>query len=236
VNELQRLSYLDAMGVDVHVSRGQLPGAAPTRRLALLRQPVGSPSDPVPPASAPEALAGMASLPSLEEAQPRRPAPVGQPARSRPGPVDVPRFSLAAIVAGDWLWLEDLGGAPLAREQVWLVRSMAHALRVKMSAPGERPAGQVQAQVAQFDWPIHNNQQLDSGIEAAHSAVSGFLGRKFREHGCSAVVLLGHAVTDWVPQEQLPGQVVRTAGTLDMLQRPAIKRDVWLELVKLAQA
>lgn len=235
MNELQRLSYLDALGVDVHVSRGQLPGAAPTRRLALVRQ-VQPQADTVPTPRAPAELSGMASLPSLGETQPRRPGPAATSARSRPAPVDVPRFSLAAIVAGDWLWLEDLGNAPLAREQVWLVRAMAHALRVEMSAPGERPVAQVQPQIAQFDWPIHNNQQLDSGIEAAHSAVTGFLGRKFREHGCSALVLLGNAVTDWVPQERLPGPVVRTAGTLDMLQQPAIKRDVWLELVKLARA
>ena len=36
MNELRRMAYLDAMGVDAYVSRGQLAGAALTRRLVIV--------------------------------------------------------------------------------------------------------------------------------------------------------------------------------------------------------
>ena len=35
MNELRRMAYLDALGIDSYVSRSQLPGAALTRRLAI---------------------------------------------------------------------------------------------------------------------------------------------------------------------------------------------------------
>ena len=43
MNELKRRAYLDALGIDTYVSRGQLGGAAPTRRLAIVPavSPVG---------------------------------------------------------------------------------------------------------------------------------------------------------------------------------------------------
>ena len=36
VNELSRLVYLDAMGIDSYISRFQLPGARTTQRLAVV--------------------------------------------------------------------------------------------------------------------------------------------------------------------------------------------------------
>ena len=39
MNELRRMAYLDALGVDSYVSRVQLPGAAATRRLAIVTAP-----------------------------------------------------------------------------------------------------------------------------------------------------------------------------------------------------
>ena len=36
MHELRRMAYLDALGVDSYVSRAQLPGAAATRRLAIV--------------------------------------------------------------------------------------------------------------------------------------------------------------------------------------------------------
>lgn len=234
MNELQRLAYLDAIGIDAYVSRAALPGAAPTRRLALARRAAPA---AVPRQSPPAAVVadGVASLPSVEGRRKRPVSPSAPAPAPRRAPEQAPRFSLAAIVAGDWLWLEDLGGAPLAREQVRLVRAMAHALKMKMAAPGESPGTLADPVVAQFDWPIHRNQQLDLGVEAARSAVAGFLGRKFREHACGGLVLLGEAVVDWVPAEGRPGPVVSIAGTVQMLQTPAVKRDAWAQLVQLAQ-
>jgi hypothetical protein len=235
MNELQRLAYLDAIGVDAHVSRTALPGAAPTRRLAIARRDVPAPSQPEVSAATVTAD-GVASLPALDTDRKGNSRATAPTPPTRRAPVQTPRFSLAAIVAGNWLWLEDLDGAPLAREQVWLVRSMAHAIMMKMTPPGERASTPAKPEVAQFDWPIHRNQQLDLGVDAARSAVAGFLGRKFREHACGGLVLLGDSVADWVPPEGQPGPVVKIAGTVEMLQRPAAKRDAWSQLVKLARS
>ena len=43
MNELRRMAYLDALGIDSYVSRTQLPGAAVTRRLAILVTPAKAP-------------------------------------------------------------------------------------------------------------------------------------------------------------------------------------------------
>ena len=211
----------------------QAVGAAPTRRLAVVRSHA-------PAAAAITALPGpdAVTLPSLGDAGSQRahmtsPAMPKPPAPARSMASAVPRFSLAAIVAGDWLWLEDLGDAPLAREQVWLIRAMAHALRMKRTSSATAPPV---PDIAQFDWPMHSNQQLDRGIDAAHSAVLGFLTRKCSDHRCDAIILLGDTVSDWVPRDRLPGKVVSTAGTRQMLERPVVKRSVWSDLVSLLPA
>ena len=121
MHELSRMAYLDALGIDSYVSRAQLPGAAATRRLAIVTAPS---SQQLPAGVIPEPLRSRTSL----VAQPARPAKVSvQASASSQQGEPVPRFSLTAIVAGDWLWLEELAG-PLTTDQVRLVQSMAQAL------------------------------------------------------------------------------------------------------------
>ena len=60
----------------------------------------------------------------------------------------------------------------------------------------------VEPEVAQFDWPIHTNQQLDLGEEAARASVAGFVDRRLGEHGCRGLVLLGQACVQRVPRQQ----------------------------------
>ena len=36
MNEIRRMAYLDAMGIDAYVSRAHLPGAAVTQRLVII--------------------------------------------------------------------------------------------------------------------------------------------------------------------------------------------------------
>ena len=83
--------------------------------IAALRPP------PLPPPTA-------SLLPCVRVLPRVRPAPpTGAPAPAAEAGGDTVRFRLAAVVAGGALWLEELGDAPLAREQVALVRAMVRA-------------------------------------------------------------------------------------------------------------
>lgn len=226
------------MSIDGYVSRTQLPGAAVTRRLALVARAESVPGQEQSAELA--ALRQSAASPPPALAKRKRPSDLSLPA-SRPAPArsgEVPKFSLAAMVAGDWLWLEVLGSGALAREQVWLVRSMAQALSAHVrqgQAEDERqPGGGVREPlVTQFDWPIHTNQQLDIGAEAARAGVTGFVARKMQEHRCLGLVILGTASAQWVSAGEFDVRTVTTAGSLAMLADPALKRQVWQDLLTL---
>jgi hypothetical protein len=133
----------------------------------------------------------------------------------------VDRFSLAAITAGGCIWVEELAQGALAREQVQLVRAMASAV----SGQGDAP------KVQQFDWPLHNNHQLDLGEEAARAGVAGFLQRQIDQQGCRGLVLLGDGSSARVAVDMLGDiTVVRTLDTLSLLADPRLKKQAWRDL------
>jgi hypothetical protein len=224
MHELSRMAYLDALGIDSYVSRAQLPGAAATRRLAIVIAP-----------SSQQLTAGVIPEPLLSQPQPVRPVAVSVQANASSQQGEpVPRFSLTAIVAGDWLWLEELAG-PLTTDQVRLVQSMAQALLLCHQSPGVEVKPAVEPEVAQFDWPIHTNQQLDLGEEAARASVAGFVDRRLGEHGCRGLVLLGQACVQRVPRQQTSVVTVNTMSSAEILAQPALKRQVWRDLLPLAR-
>jgi len=229
------MAYLDAMGIDAYVSRAHLPGAAVTRRLAIV------PSRPTVAAGSPGAVPGAArvesaslqegvQLPRIDIAA-RKPQPLPVTASTALQQDEVSHFSLIAIVAGGWLWLEEMSGMPLAREQVQLVQAMAQTLtRVDMPATGS-----VAPELARFDWPIHTNQQLDLGEEAARASVAGFVARKLEQQRCQGLVLLGDMCASRVPLEQLDcARTVSTVSSAQMLHNPQLKKQAWRDLLPFA--
>ena len=221
MNEIRRMAYLDAMGIDAYVSRAHLPGAAVTRRLII-----------VPAAARVEQVQSqeVAQVPRIDiAARKPRPLPVTAPTPLQQD--EVSHFSLIAIVTGGWLWLEEMSGMPLAREQVQLVQAMAQTLtRVDMPS-----TARVAPEIAQFDWPIHTNQQLDLGEEAARASVAGFVGRKLEQQRCQGLVLLGQMCASRVPLEQLDcARTVITVSSAQMLQNPQLKRQAWRDLLPFA--
>ena len=228
MHELSRMAYLDALGIDSYVSRAQLPGAAATQRLAIV---TASNRQELVASVIPESLRSRTSL----VAEPARSAKVSAEASgASPQSEPVPRFSLTAIVAGDWLWLEELAG-PLTTDQVRLVQSMAQALLLCHASPGVEVKPAVEPEVAQFDWPIHTNHQLDLGEEAARASVAGFVDRRLGEHGCHGLVLLGKACGQRVPRQQISVVIVNTMSSAEILAQPALKRQVWRDLLPLAR-
>jgi hypothetical protein len=141
-----------------------------------------------------------------------------------------PEFSLVAINCGDWLWLEEQESAESLPEQLMLVQSMAQALGIYAGDTGAR------ASATQFDWPIHNNRQLDQGEEAARSSVAGFIQRKLEQLRCQGLVLLGAECEGRLALDQLDSpRVVRTVSTAQMLRNPLLKRRAWQDLYRVIQ-
>jgi hypothetical protein len=246
------MAYLQALGTDVYVSRAQLPAAAVTHRLAIVRdRPPEVPAGRVGEQSRTSRgerspVSGETLIPRLEIAgsSPKQPEPA-RPATPAPAAAGtVPRFSLTAIAAGGWLWLEQLQGTALAREQLQLVQAMAYALgrihpradETESARPGAarpiaaRPIA-ARPEYAQFDWPIHNNAQLDLGMEAARSSVAGFIQRKLDQYNCIGLVLLGQACEAIVPVEQIDCELLlRTLSSAEMLADSRLKKQAWAQL------
>ena len=223
MNELARSIYLQSMGIDAYVSRHQLPGAATTKRLAITR----SPSDAVTPiVSLPTKTPARDPAPRLE--MPRletAPAVSASVAASPVAQNMAADFSLTTISCGGWLWLEEMEDASRLDEQLLLVQSMAEALGVLPRDAQSRGSS------SRFDWPIHNNRQLDQGDDAARSSVTGFIQRKLDQLHCQGLVLLGSRCAARVSIEQLDcGQFVHTVSTAQMLQNPLLKRQAWQDL------
>ena len=231
MHELKRRYFLESMGVDTYVSRGQLPGAAPTRRLVvarrspkidrLLEDQVGKMPGPVlsnTAAAFREAADTMKTQLGIATQ-----APPETHAKSPSGEV-VPPFSIAAVIAGGFLWLEQITGSCVSRDQVHLIRAMAKALAL--------PEGELD--VSQFDWPIHKNTQLDLGVQAARAGLAGFVQRKLGSKQCRGLVLLGNASGEKLDTTQLEFEhCLTTVSTVEMLRDPQLKKQAWLDLASI---
>lgn len=249
MNEHRRLAYLDALGVDVLVSRYDLPGAAPTRRLRLVETgPSASASESaghsalIAPSEATDSAqsspldtiavqlaAASANREKKVDSQDLEPVQSAQARRN-----DVPRFSLNLIHSGAWLWLEAVGDIPFRVEQRQLIEAMSNALRVAQLSENAsvRQVGRVR--MSQFDWPMHNNPQLDSGAEAARMSLAGFLQRNMQQSECQGIVVLGEEASRWLPAQSLDLPIVTTHSTVAMLSDATLKREVWRDLQRFA--
>ena len=219
--DTQRLACLQAMGLTLYSSRRDLPGAAPSRRVLA----AGVPAPEPPPAGLAPVAPGADTR--ARDAEPptrcaaRQPEAAGSEAAAVPRPPESSvRFRLAAVLAGGALWLEELGDAPLAREQVALVQAMARACGWATAAP----------RVQEFAWPMHRNPQLDCSAEAAGAALQAFLARLLSEAGLERVLLLGAGARERVAALTLPVPVLALPATREMLAGAAPKREAWAVL------
>lgn len=233
--ELRRLRYLSAMGEVAYVCHRSLPGARQPLRYRLNPESVTpapqSRQSPVPAAagSGAAAAATRAALRESLSSEPAKAAPAApETAQSgltqappTPAPAAGVRFRIAALTCGGRLWLEELGEEILAREQVQLVGAMSQALHYAGEQPSAAP------QVQQFDWPMHNNPQLDSGPEEALHSLQGFLLRLLRERECTEVLCLGEDVAARIEGVGLPCPLRKLPATRSMLQDGSRKRAAW---------
>jgi hypothetical protein len=243
--EIRRLRYLAAMDVPVYVTRRVLPGAALTRKLALknpsaaLTPTTAAVQDTQTPASQRSRPHAQALRESLRQApveigRERVPAtpppPTSRPDSGSPATADTAatptaavRFRLAAVVCAQRLWLEELGEEALAQEQLQLLAAMGYALMHPKSA--DAPVA-----VTEFQWPMHENLQLDLGPEEAKASLQGFLQRHLEDNGCVELICLGGAASSLLKGLRLPCASRHLPSSREVLGNPAIKRDLWQAL------
>ena len=226
MHELKRRAYLDAMGIATYVSRGPLPGAATTTKLAIARRSVLQPDS----GSFPQQLqplvntAAAAQMPSVDlpkQTGASSPQVVVQKIQENAS-IPAVEFGLTAFVTGRWLWLEELPrNEALMRDQVSLVQSMARTMGWGSGKPD----------ISTFNWPIHNSSQLEQGEAAARAALGGFISRKLDTLQCRGLVLLGANARHWFPSERFEASVcIATLSTADMLRDSLLKKQAWRDL------
>ena len=215
-SEVRRLANLQAMGVDSYISRESLPAAAVSRRLRVLPQ--------APTAALPNTSPSIPDIADLDlEVRRGRQAELAQPpvAAVKGAREPLEPFTIAAIIAGGWLWLEELPRVALASEQVQLISAMVRALGLPQTQPA----------IAQFDWPIHTNQQFDLGPDAASSGLQGFVQRQLTDFAITTVVVLGNECQQRLPTKRpIAERLLHTVSTRSMIGEPMLKRQAWRDL------
>lgn len=229
--EIRRLRYLQAMGIDVCISRRALPGAQATRYLGLRDAVANTPSsygashagDRLGSAAARSALkqslgdARRTGERTSQEHSRRASAPPAENSAA------TERFSLAAVVTASRLWVEDLGDQALARDQVQLMAAIGRAL--------DHPdIEDRQAHIGQFNWPMLENAQLALGADEATAALDGFLSRQLGDHNCKALMCLGETAAKHLASLQLSVPVYFLPASRELLVAPVGKRALWQSL------
>lgn len=241
------------------VARRHLPGAAPSRPVlpplvaerveaAPAAPKVGQQSAPaislrgtlttapasagVDRASAPASAAGAtarpaaAAPPSESSTNADKPAAAAEGKTAASAPAKPVRFSLAVVQSAGFLWLETLVGAGLSAPQRQLLTGMAAAVEGRAPALREMP----------FDWPLHDNPQLDRSASAAAAALDGFLQRLLAERSCRGICLLGDDAPLGLVAESIGVPLLRLPSTRAMLEAPLRKREAWRLLAPLLTA
>lgn len=218
MDEIQRLAYLEAMDIPGFVSRRDLPGAAPSRRVRLVRRVETPP---------PRAVAERTSLAEgLKPGKSRGTArqPEARPAaRTAAAENEVPVFSVVAVAAGGWFWIDEIpAGREPGEDYGQLIIAICRALGLAES----------DAQVERFSYPV--NPRLAGGVDEARQALLGFLSGRLSRISPQGVVLLGEFAEPWFDRSCLEGQrTVETVSAWRMLREPALKSRAWADLQSL---
>ena len=239
MHELTRLAYLDAMGIDTYVSRNQLPAAAPSRKLRVVRSSAQSKTPPVAaiaPSLAPQQQvraqptgdSGAAALKaSLGDASPAPvpamdTAPAETPATAAATGADIPVFSVVAVQLGGCYWLDEIPpGRNLGQDYTQLLQAICFALGWSTGEPV----------LDQFNWPMARGGQLDQGVDSARGGFAGFLTGRLERIQPQRVILLGELDSSWFdPQLLSAHQVTSTVSAWKMLRQPELKHRAWLDL------
>jgi len=217
--EMARRQALEAMGIDVYVSRYDMPGAAPAVRQRLLQAEAAEVvSSDIPERAAIAGTASTAPAPRADSSTntERTPTPSQSGGASLVKSTETVTFSMLLASAGPFLWVEQLADGLLRQDQLALINAMARALSADVSVRQQ-----------QFDWPMRGNAALSGDAESAKQALQGLIQRMAREVDAKRVVVMG--ACPFLPDRIAQSAVVIPA-TMAMLQNPALKREAWQAL------
>ena len=233
MNEVQRLAYLRALGVESFCSRRDLPGALPSKRVRVIRR--RRLAEQVLAESGQQARRARVSskFPGRDLREPAssfrleasgKPAATDQPARGD-GLEEMPIFTLAVATAGGCLWLDSLPpGRRPGPEYAQLLDAISRSL--------DFPDGEVD--VAQFDLPMSGALRLGGDLDAARDSLQGYLVRRLEQLSPRVVVLLGDLDQPWFNRECLVDcRVINTVSAWRMLREPRLKSVAWADLKRL---
>ena len=232
--EMARRQALEAMGIDVFVSRFDMPGAAPSVRQRLMVSETPPNSAPLN-ASAPKNTAGAQLTPPPLSNIPRSGARAASTSLSPSASsvsVDAPpssvssnkaseavKFSMLLVSAGPFLWVEQLPDELIRQDQLALINAMARAI-----------SPQVLVRQQQFDWPVRGSTALTSDAESATQALQGLIQRMAREVNAKRVVVMG--ACPFLP-DRIAQSAVIIPSTIAMLENALLKREAWKALKSL---
>ena len=246
VNELQRLEYLKAMGVDAYVPRLQLPGALASKLCAVphIEEPVPAefvaaslhsmPAEKVPFAAKGHAAAAHALFVDDHDNRVRKPvaASTMAPAEIQQTSQDAPQFSLSIVRASNLLIIDaGLEGHVNPQDYLQLLHNMLFALG----------AGKQQLSIDAFVWPMNKNNQIDQGEIAARQTLGAFLAKQAEQMSKRYFLVMGDLACRYVSRDPLPVgefvkygqldvQLIRTQSASQMLTEPRVKLEVWRDL------
>jgi hypothetical protein len=200
MHELTRLAYLDALGIETYVSRSQLPAAAPSRKLRIVRQQPPPPRAPV--VSTPTPLAPVPAEPGTD--------------------AEIPVFSVLATHLGGAYWLDEVppGRSPGA-EYLQLLQSICFALGWDTAAPALEQFNWPLARGGKLD------RGVDAARAGFAGFLSG---RLERLQPGRVVLLGEPDPSWYDPQLVTDYAVTRTVSAWKMLRTPELKRQAWLDL------
>ena len=217
--EMARRQALEAMGIDVYVSRYDMPGAAPAVRQAIVQiesVEVTTSDSPARAAKVNTAIPAPAPQANSSTNTERTPTSSQSSGVSSAKSSETVTFSMLLASAGPFLWVEQLPDGLLRQDQLALINAMARALSANVSVKQQ-----------QFDWPIRGNTALSGDAESAKQALQGLIKRMAREVDAKRVVVMG--ACPFLPDRIAQSAVVIPA-TMAMLQNPALKREAWQAL------
>ena len=217
--EMARRQALEAMGIDVYVSRYDMPGAAPAVRQRLVQVEAAEDASSETSVRAAEVkTANPSQAPRAHSATntERTPTPSQNSGVSPAKSSETVTFSMLLASAGPFLWVEQLADGLLRQDQLALINAMARALSADVSVRQQ-----------QFDWPMRGNTALAGDAESAKQALQGLIQRMAREVDAKRVVVMG--ACPFLPDRIAQSAVVIPA-TIAMLQNPALKREAWQAL------
>lgn len=243
MNERQRQTYLQAMGVDQYFPRVVLPGALPSSLCEVPALPVEAEtiaqvgaitqaevqtSKPQPAPNLQQIKASMqivgGNVGNVAAAQ-----PVNKPVRSEPveAASDIPHFALTIAKTESGILILDEG---LSAEQDYT--EYLRLLQNMLLAVG---AGQQAIQLDPFVWPMVQNGQIDQSEMAAKQTLSAYLSKLIDDLSVRYLLVMGNTAEQYLaPVESV--LLIKTVSALQMLATPTLKRQAWDDLQVLKKA